>query len=62
MLYDLVVTKRYESKLKLKDLERKVIVFIKTATGCSFTPQYKVLEELEDPYVMEDAIKKELCV
>ncbi len=57
MLYDLVATKRYESKLK--DLERKVIVFVKTATGCSFTPQYKVLE---DPYVMEDAIKKELCV
>ena len=36
--------------VSMKDFEDKVVLVVNTATGCSFTPHYKDLEEMYEKY------------
>ena len=49
-LFDLEVTKRDDTSLKLSKLKGKVLLIVNTATGCGFTPQYEALENLYQKY------------
>ena len=44
--YDLTVTARDGSEVKLSDYQGKVIMVVNTATGCGFTPHYEPIEKM----------------
>ncbi|MBR6294729.1 MAG: glutathione peroxidase [Lachnospiraceae bacterium] len=48
--YDQTVTKATGEELSMKDFEGKVVMVVNTATGCGFTPHYKVIEEMYEKY------------
>ena len=50
MIYDYEVTTGKGEALKLSDLKGKVILVVNTATGCGFTPQYALIEQLYKDY------------
>ena len=50
MIYDYEVTTGKGETLKLSDLKGKVILIVNTATGCGFTPQYALIEQLYKDY------------
>ena len=45
-IYDLTVTARDGSEVKLSDYQGKVIMVVNTATGCGFTPHYEPIEKM----------------
>ena len=44
--YDLTVTARDGSEVKLSDYKGKVVMVVNTATGCGFTPHYEPIEKM----------------
>ena len=44
--YDLTVTARDGSEVKLSDYQGKVVMVVNTATGCGFTPHYEPIEKM----------------
>ena len=44
--YDLTVTARDGSEVKLSDFQGKVVMVVNTATGCGFTPHYEPIEKM----------------
>ena len=46
MIYDYEVTTGKGETLKLSEFKGKVILIVNTATGCGFTPQYALIEQL----------------
>ena len=48
--YDQTVTTATGEELSMKDFEGKVVMVVNTATGCGFTPHYKVIEEMYEKY------------
>ena len=48
--YDQTVTTAAGEELSMKDFEGKVVMVVNTATGCGFTPHYKVIEEMYEKY------------
>ena len=44
--YDLTVTARDGSEVKLSDYQGKVFMVVNTATGCGFTPHYEPIEKM----------------
>ena len=49
-IYDYSVPKTDSGELALSELKGKVILIVNTATGCGFTPQYEVLEQMYEKY------------
>ena len=49
-LYEMSVKKRDDSVFELSNYKDKVLLFVNTATGCGFTPQYEALENLYEKY------------
>ncbi|MGF6990717.1 glutathione peroxidase [Lachnospiraceae bacterium PM6-15] len=49
-IYDLTVPTVAEGDLSLVNFQGKVMLFVNTATGCGFTPQYKPLESMYEKY------------
>ena len=49
-IYDYTVKARKGATLDLADLKGKVLLIVKTATGCGFTPQYEAIEKLYEKY------------
>ena len=49
-IYDFTVKARDGSDVSLSEYKGKVLLIVNTATGCSFTPQYKGLQTLHDKY------------
>ena len=50
MIYDYEVTTGKGETLKLSEFKGKVILIVNTATGCGFTPQYALIEQLYKDY------------
>ena len=48
--YDQTVTTAAGEELSMKNFEGKVVMVVNTATGCGFTPHYKVIEEMYEKY------------
>ena len=48
--YDLYVETAQGEKISMRDYEGKVVLVVNTATGCGFTPQYEVLEQMYEKY------------
>lgn len=48
--YDLYVETAQGKKISMRDYEGKVVLVVNTATGCGFTPQYEVLEQMYEKY------------
>ena len=48
--YDQTVTTAAGEELSMKEFEGKVVMVVNTATGCGFTPHYKVIEEMYEKY------------
>ena len=48
--YEQTVTTAAGEELSMKDFEGKVVMVVNTATGCGFTPHYKVIEEMYEKY------------
>ncbi len=53
-IYDFSVKTMNGEMKSLKEYEGKVVLIVNTATGCAFTPQYNVLQELYDKYHDDD--------
>lgn len=49
-IYDLTVPTVAEGDFSLANFQGKVMLFVNTATGCGFTPQYKPLESMYEKY------------
>ncbi|MGF7017784.1 glutathione peroxidase [Lachnospiraceae bacterium PF1-21] len=49
-IYDLTVPTVADGDLSLANFQGKVMLFVNTATGCGFTPQYKPLESMYEKY------------
>ena len=49
-IYDITVKKRTGEVIELGAFKDKVLLIVNTATGCGFTPQYEVLENLYKKY------------
>ena len=45
-LYDFSVTRNNGEVVSLSEYKGKVLLIVNTATGCGFTPQYEMLENL----------------
>ncbi len=50
MIYDYELTTGKGENLKLSDYKGKVMLIVNTATGCGFTPQYALIEQLYKDY------------
>ena len=50
MIYDYEVTTGKGETLKLSEFKGKVVLIVNTATGCGFTPQYALIEQLYKDY------------
>ncbi len=48
--YDYSVMNAKNEEVKMSEFEGKVVLFVNTATGCGFTPQYKDLEDMYEKY------------
>ena len=48
--YDLYVETAQGEKISMRTYEGKVVLVVNTATGCGFTPQYEVLEQMYEKY------------
>ena len=48
--YEQTVTTAAGEELSMKEFEGKVVMVVNTATGCGFTPHYKVIEEMYEKY------------
>ena len=48
--YDYSLTDRSGNEVSMRNYEGKVVIVVNTATGCGFTPQYKVLEDMYEKY------------
>ena len=48
--YDLTVTARDGSEVKLSDYQGKVVMVVNTATGCGFTPHYEPIEKMYEDF------------
>ena len=46
MIYDYELTTGKGENLKLSEFKGKVVLIVNTATGCGFTPQYALIEQL----------------
>ncbi len=49
-IYDITVTARDGSEVKLSDYKGKVIMVVNTATGCGFTPHYEPIEKMYEDF------------
>ena len=49
-IYEYSIPRPDGSDLSLVDYKGKVIIFVNTATGCGFTPQYAFLQKLYEEY------------
>ena len=49
-IYDYTVKAQDGSDVSLADYKGKVILIMNTATGCGFTPQYEILQQLYERY------------
>ena len=49
-IYDFSVLDRKNNIVKLSEYRGKVLLIVNTATGCGYTPQYQILEELYRKY------------
>ena len=49
-VYDYSIVDRNGKNIKLNEYKGKVLIFVNTATGCGFTPQYEGLEKLYNKY------------
>ena len=50
MIYDYELTTGNGGTLKLSELKGNVVLIVNTATGCGFTPQYALIEQLYKDY------------
>ncbi len=50
MIYDYELTTGNGGTLKLSELKGKIVLIVNTATGCGFTPQYALIEQLYKDY------------
>ena len=50
MIYDYELTTGKGETLKLSEFKGKVMLIVNTATGCGFTPQYALIEQLYKDY------------
>lgn len=50
MIYDYEVTTGKGETLKLSEFKGKVVLIVNTATGCGFTPQYALIEQIYKDY------------
>jgi glutathione peroxidase len=50
MIYDYEVTTGKGETLKLSEFKGKVVLIVNTATGCGFTPQYALIEQIYKEY------------
>ena len=48
--YDLSVEAADGSRVLMSNFKGKVVLVVNTATGCGFTPHYKVLQEMYEKY------------
>lgn len=48
--YDISVETAEGKMVSMSDFKGKVVLVVNTATGCGFTPQYKILEEMYEKY------------
>lgn len=48
--YDISVETTEGKMVSMSDFKGKVVLVVNTATGCGFTPQYKILEEMYEKY------------
>lgn len=49
-IYDYEIEKPNGEILSLSEYKGKVMIIVNTATGCGFTPQYKILEDMYEKY------------
>jgi len=49
-IYDFTVKARNGSEVSLADYKGRVLLIVNTATGCGFTPQYDVLQDIYDAF------------
>lgn len=49
-IYNYNITNSNGDTISMENYKGKVFIVVNTATGCGFTPQYKVLEELYEKY------------
>lgn len=49
-IYDIQVLGRNQQQMTMSKYKGKVLLIVNTATGCGFTPQYQLLEELYERY------------
>ena len=49
-VYDYVVKDRHGQEISLSEYRGKVIMVVNTATGCGFTPQYALIEQMYRDY------------
>lgn len=50
IFYDISVETAEGKIVSMSNFKGKVVLVVNTATGCGFTPQYKVLEEMYEKY------------
>lgn len=49
-LYDIQINSLQGQPINLQEFKGKKILFVNVASKCGFTPQYRVLQELQDTY------------